>query len=331
MKTKVMKMLLSACALATSVSALAETNAPDPISEGLARIAEPRVQALAKAAREDKSLDEQLTAFRREAKIIVDDRKLTGAERDKQLAALSRKIEPTVKVLFARAKIDEKLYMEEGERHIKRMAKGRAYESKYLGYLGWFWRFLPKKPKAPIKADVELTLSAPFPFDQRERNGAGETFTDKAAGLYRAVANVVAVGGHDNSAGLAHFHKLTESFRTVQVFAALPETKWNLHVFSDLFAAYGANARSRVEVFANNRVICREEVEHANVFGPVIAIVFRDGLDNIVVNCDVDAPSRNDEIVIRATSVAGAWGGGIGSADSSVEATPRDIRLLLKR
>lgn len=331
MKTmKVITMLLSVCALTPTLPAFA-SKAPDPISEGLAQLAEPRMQALAKAAEADKALGDQLATYRREVKVILGDRSLKDSEKQKQLTELSRRIEPTVKILFAKARIDEKAYKDEGERHIKRMAKSRPVEYRYLGYLGWYWRFLPKKPKEAIKPDVEITLSSPFPFDQKERNGDGEAFADKANGVYRTRASVAGAGAHDNIAGLAHFHKLEEDFRTVQVFAALPETQWGVSGLADLFAVFGASAKSRIEVFANNRVICREEVEHAGFVAPIIYFTLRSGTDNVVVNCEVDAPARNDEIVIKATSVAGAWGGGLGFATANVKATPRDLRMLLKR
>lgn len=332
MKTKkALLMLLSTCALVTSLSAFAGNEAPDPVSEGLAKIAEPRMKALADVASKDKDLGDRMATYRRDARAILSDRSLKESERQKQLAELSKKIEPTVKTLFSKAKIDEKAYKSEGEEHIKRHAKGRQYTAQYLGYLGWFWKYLPKKPKEAIKPDVEVRLSAPYPFDQKTRNGDGEVSTDKTAGKYVSEAAISWAGAHDNSAGLAHFHQLSESFRRVQVFAALPETQWRADAFSDIFAVFGSSARSRIEVFANNRVICSEEVEHASILAPVIAIIHRSGTDNIVVNCEVAAPSRDDEIVIRATSVAGAWGGGLGYASAKVTATPRDIRLLLKR
>jgi hypothetical protein len=330
MKTKVMTMLLSVCALATATPALAN-QAPDPVSQALAKVAEPRMKALADAARADKGLDDQLATYRREAKAILGDRGLKESEKQKQLASLGRKYEPVVKLLMKKARIDELQYQKEGEQEIKRIAKSRPVEYRYLGYLGWMWRFLPKKPKAPIKADVEITLSAPFPFDQLERNGEGEATANKETGRYSTYSFVGFAGAHDNVAGLAHFHRLTESFRSVQVFAALPETSWSVGGFADVFAVFGSSAKSRVEIFANNRVICAEEVEHASFLAPIIYYAFRNGTDNVVVNCEVNAPSRGDEIVIKATSVAGAWGGGLGAASARVTATPRDLRMLLKR
>lgn len=331
MKTKAIAMLLSACALLTSAPSLASNQAPDPVSQALAKIAEPRMKALADAARADKALDDQLATYRREAKAILGDRGLKESEKQKQLTELSRKFEPVVKTLFKKARIDERAYQLEGEQQIKRIAKSRPVEYRYLGYLGWIWKFLPKKPKAPIKPDVEVRLSAPFPFDQRERNGDGEATADKEDGFYRARALVGFAGAHDNVAGLAHFHQLTESFRTVQVFAALPETTWGVGGFADIFAVFGSSAKSRIEIFSNNRVICREEVEHASFLAPIIYFGIRSGTDNVVVTCEVNAPEQGDEIVIKATSVAGAWGGGLGAANASVSATPRDLRLLLKR
>ena len=111
----------------------------------------------------------------------------------------------------------------------------------------------------------------------------------------------------------------------------MPDIRWSLVAFSDIFAVFGSSAKSRIEIFSDNRVICSEEVEHASVIAPVLFLATPSGTDNVVVNCDVDAPSQGDEIVIKATSVAGAWGGGLGAASARVTATPRDLRRLLKR
>lgn len=72
---------------------------------------------------------------------------------------------------------------------------------------------------------------------------------------------------------------------------------------------------------------------HADVKPPdetSAGLALRSGIDNVVVDCEIPAPAEGDEIVVRATSVAGAWGGVLGHATASVNAQPRDLRLLLK-
>lgn len=327
-------MILSTFALigAHFETARADVRAPDEIAQGLADIADSRIRQMAKVVKADPKLEAEMASYRVNVKAVLKDRTLSRDARERKLIELSRKLEPSVKVIFARAGIDERKYRDEGERHIKAMAarKNRSYQAKYLGYLGWYWKLNPM-PLRPLKpADEEITLSSPFPLEQRVRNGEGTITVNKEAGTYSAGAQVLFAGGHENSAGLAHFFEVGQSLDEIQAFAALPETQWNLDAFADFLGVFGASAKSRIEIFSNNQVICSEEVEHGNILAPVIYVARKSGSDNIVTNCLIDAPDAGDEIVIRATSVAGVWGGVVGYSNASVTGTPRDLRLLLK-
>ncbi len=324
-------MLLSGCLIVSGSFALADIKAPDELSQGLVNLAEPLHRALAAEANKDPRIAAQVAAYRASAKQIIQDARLKDAERQLQLRELSRRFEPVYKVMFQRAGINEPHYKAQGEQHIKRMAarQNRRYVARYLGYLGWYWKLLPQPPRDLKPATKEVTLTVPFPFEQSDDNGGGDNTVDKNDGKYQAKAVVPFAGGHDNSAGLAHFFKVDDNYRDIGVSAALPETEWHLTAFSDVLGVFGANAKSRIEIFSNNQIVCSEEVEHGNVLAPVLYIADQSGLDNIVTTCQINDPVRNDEIVIRATSVAGAWGGGLGISSSRVKATPRDLRLLL--
>lgn len=328
---EIINMLLTTCLVLSSASALADVKPPDEVSLGLAQIAKSRYQALEIEVKKDPRAASEVAAYRVAVKSVLK-KSLPDSERDRQLVALGKKIEPLMQTLFKRAGIDEKAYKDEGERHIKRMAakQRRQYSARYLGYLGWYWKLYPYPKPAPKPADKEIALSAPFPLEQQTDNGDGDLIVDKEEGRYQASARVLMVGGHDNSAGLAHFFEVDDNYDKIQAFAALPETGWRVFAFAELFGVFGASAKSRIEIFSNNEIICSEEVEHGNVLAPVISIVTRDGIDNVVTNCEINSPDQGDEIVIRATSIAGAWGGIAGSASSQVRATPRDLRLLLK-
>lgn len=326
---KTFMILLTASLIASPVLATAQP--PDEVAAGLAKIAESRIRALEQAAAKDPRTAQEIAAYRVAVKNVLQAR-MNEAAKTKQLNELSRRIEPAVQGLMQKAGIDEKQYKEEGEQHIRRMAahKKKSYEAKYLGYLGWYWKLIPTRKTSPKPADKEVILSAPFPQTQIERNGSGTVSANEDEGTYSVNANVAMVGGHDNVGGLAHFFRVEDDLARIQTFAALPETQYTLSALADVFAVFGASARSRIDIFSNNRVVCSEEVEHGNILAPVLYVASKSGSDNVVTNCDIPAPRRGDEIVVRATSVAGAWGGLIGFAASTVTAAPRDLRLLLK-
>lgn len=325
-------MLLSSCLLMTAAPAMADVKPPDEVSQGLVKIAEPIYQALKREANKDPRIAAQVAAYSEAVKRILANKNLKPSERDLQLKELARRMDPVYKTLVQRAGIDERTYKEAGEQHIRRTAARhrKHYAAKYLGYLGWYWKLISPPTRTLQPANKTITLSVPFPFEQSQTNGSGDNTVNKEAGTYKAKAEVYLAGGHENSAGLAHFFVVDANYRSIDVSAALSETGWRVYALADLFAvAFGASAKSRIDIFTNNQVICSEEVEHGNVLAPVLFIAEQTGLDNIVTTCELENPIQNDEIVIRATSVAGVWGGGLGFAQSRVEGKPRDLKLLL--
>ena len=192
---------------------------------------------------------------------------------------------------------------------------------------------LPPASKVTTRGTNTITLTAPWPYaEERTPISGTDSYVDKDAGEYKAVAKARYVGYGTNYRGLAHFQPVPQGTTMIRVTAQLPETEFYNSAWA--FAAGGAQSRSFsiIEVWAANQErICRKYVSHANVWAVVVGYFRQAGSESIILECPVeeDKVPAGEEVVIKFLSGASVQAWGAGSAYSRAKGKPADITVEL--
>jgi hypothetical protein len=187
-----------------------------------------------------------------------------------------------------------------------RSVKSSTYNPDSVKYLG-----------APWLAGEERT-------DLWDRN----SFIDKNLGKYSVHALVGFAGWGLNRRGLAHFETVPSGVRTIRVSAQLPESSFYNEVTVILFGGAQSRNYSRIEVWnGSSQRLCRSGRVHEDLWRVILGPTKRGGRDNLVLDCEFDAPAAGRDIVVKFVSdqYVNAWG--MASAKGNVTGTPSNVKL----
>jgi len=190
---------------------------------------------------------------------------------------------------------------------------------------------LPPASAVTTRGTTTKYLKEPWPnAEQRTQVGSYGGGVNKEAGTYGPYARAYLAGYGTNRRGLAHFQTVPTGVTKIRVTAQLPETFFNNIAVGVLFGGAQARSSSRIEVWdGSSRRICRRSRLHADLWGLVAAVFSQQGIDNVVLDCEFDAPAAGRDIVIKFVSDAFVQAWGAGSALTYVNAKPADVRIDL--
>ncbi|MCC7406019.1 MAG: hypothetical protein IT288_16620 [Bdellovibrionales bacterium] len=327
---KLTQLLLVAVSMVGVCTASAQSK--DPIANAILKIAQPYKQQLEAAYKKDKNLEGKLKVFEAEMRKITSDGRLKPEDKSAALARLSQKNIPLMREWFLKGQVSEANYQTEVDRFFKaheRRTRTR-YAIQYTGFLSFTWRRIAPR-FTPSHGDKEVTLAPPFPYIEEVENGLGSAIGGADTGkFYASAANLIA-GGHENIAGIGHFYIVDLRYDSIEASAALPEVNYFAEANSYLLGASGSFTNTRIEILANNQIVCQEDVQNVGLVAPSLWFARTSGTENVVVGCEFEAPEVGDEIVVRFHGVAGSWVGGAAYSRAHIEGQPRDIRLRFKR
>ena len=190
---------------------------------------------------------------------------------------------------------------------------------------------LPPASEVTTRGTTTRTLTEPWPFAEvKTQINKNVSFVDKEAGKYQSSGYVGVAGYGTDRRGLAHFLTVPSGTTTIRVTAQLPETRFYNSALGAIFGGAQVRSLSRIEVWDGSSTrICRRSRLHADVWALIAAYFEEDGSDNVVLDCEFDAPAAGRDIVIKFVSDVFGQAWGTANAFGSVGGKPSNIRIEL--
>jgi hypothetical protein len=190
---------------------------------------------------------------------------------------------------------------------------------------------LPPASEVTTRGTSTRTLTEPWPFAEvKTQINKNVSFVDKEAGKYQSSGYVGVAGYGTDRRGLAHFLTVPSGTTTIWATAQLPETYFFNYVLGAVFGGGQAQTLSHIDVWGrSSRRLCLRSRLHADVWGLIAAYFKERGFDNVVLDCEFDAPAAGRDIVVKFFSDVFAQAWGLGAARGDVRAEPANVRIEL--
>ena len=309
-------------------------------AERVQRAAKKYEERLARAVEKDpelKALKEKLEAGMK----ALENPKLSEKERTERLNRMASDLQTLRNSGLAKAGIDKRAMNNEVRHALSNGVKPRGEAGDETEVLqeedGAFYYSSPVEDELPPASEVTTrgtttrTLTEPWPFaEERTQINKSISFVNKDNGTYRTVGLVGLAAYGTNRRGLAHFLTVPSGTTTIRVTAQLPETRFYNSALGAIFGGAQVRSLSRIEVWDGSSTrICRRSRLHADVWALIAAYFEEDGSDNVVLDCEFDAPAAGRDIVVKFFSDVFAQAWGLGAARGDVRAEPANVRIEL--
>lgn len=295
--------------------------------EKLEEATRPYVASLERALDKNPKLKQRIKKAEKKIEALSKDESLSDDQRRQQMEALAAEIEPDVNQVLQEAEFDGEAFRKTVEDALEVPEQARGVRKRALRTISSYYYISPYYYSPPPPSEVEKVLSPPYPETVERQRGPGSQWQQPGEPSYRAYSSTWIIGYYTNESGLGHFEEVPAGgYTRFRVDAEIPQATTSLMAMSLSPGWNSARIRTRVEVMAQNKIICRDYVDHGSIW-TIWGHVSNYGGEPIVVYCEGDAPPAGEKIVVRYVTESTVGVTVVGSALAAGTINPSEIRI----